>query len=127
MAAVSATAGFEVTVVEMAARVMSRVVSPELSDYYQQVHESHGVRLRLNAAVTAFEGGDRVAAVVLDSGERIDADLVIIGIVPNAELAAAAQLDIDNGIVVDTLCSRKRRLRPASLRTGKNSQIPTCR
>lgn len=106
VAAVAATAGFEVTVVEMTERVMNRVVSPELSDYYQQVHESHGVRIRLNAAVTAFEGGDRVTAVVLDAGERIDADLVIIGIgiVPNSELAEAAQLDVDNGIVVDSFC-----------------------
>ena len=85
---------------------MQRVVSPELSAYYQRVHEAHGVTLRLSSATSGFSGDERLDGVVLESGETIPADLAIIGIgiVPNVELAEAGGLEIDNGIVVDDHC-----------------------
>lgn len=106
VAAVACQAGLDVTVVEMADRVMSRVVSPEISDFYQIEHTSQGVRLRLSTGVTALHGKKNVRRVITGDGEEIPADLVVIGvgILPNTELATAAGLDVDDGIVVDDRC-----------------------
>ena len=106
VAAVTRQLGHDVSVVEMADRVMSRVVSPVISDFYAAEHEAHGVNLLLSAAVEAIEGNARVNAVRTNCSQSIPADLVIagVGIVPNTELAAAAGLDVDNGIVVDSRC-----------------------
>ena len=106
VAAVLRSGGLDVTVVELAERVMSRVVSPELSDFYQFEHTSQGVRLRLGTGVAGLHGRKRVKAVELADGEQLEADVVVVGvgIVPNTELAAAAGLAVDDGIVVDDHC-----------------------
>ena len=106
VAAVAQQTGLDVTVIEMANRVMSRVVSPEISDFYQIEHTNQGVRFRLSTGVSAFTGKKRVKSVTTSEGEEIPADLVVIGvgILPNTELATEAGLDIDNGIVVDDHC-----------------------
>jgi len=106
VAAVARQAGLEVTVIEVADRVMSRVVSPEISDFYQIEHTEQGVRFRLSTAVDALQGKKRVKSVTTSEGEDIPADLVVIGIgiVPNTRLAADAGLAVDNGIVVDDHC-----------------------
>ena len=106
VAAVAQQAGLDVTVIEMANRVMSRVVSPEISDFYQIEHTNQGVRFRLSTGVSAFTGKKRVKSVTTSEGEEIPADLVVIGvgILPNTELATEAGLDVDNGIVVDDHC-----------------------
>ena len=106
VAAVARQAGLEVTVIEMAERVMSRVVSPEISDFYQIQHTEQGVRFRLSTGVDALSGKKRVKSVTTSDGEDIPADLVVIGvgIAPNTQLAAAAGLPVDNGIVVDDHC-----------------------
>ena len=106
VAAVIRQHGLEVTVVEMADRVMSRVVSPEISDFYQIEHAKHGVKLRLNTGTTAFRGDGRIDAVETNNGELIPADFVVVGvgIVPNTELATDADLIVENGIVVDDRC-----------------------
>lgn len=106
VAAVTRQLGHDVTVLETEDRVMSRVVSPEVSAFFRAEHEAHGVQLMLSTALEAFEGDARIAAVRTGGGHSIPADLVIagIGIVPNTELAASAGLDVDNGIVVDAGC-----------------------
>ena len=106
VAAVIRQLGLDVTVVEMADRVMSRVVSAEISDFYQIEHTSHGVKLRLSTGITAFRGSDRINAVEIADGERVPADFAVVGvgIVPNTELAADAGLIVDDGIVVDDQC-----------------------
>ena len=106
VAAVAQQAGLHVTVIEMADRVMSRVVSPETSDFYQIEHTSQGVRFRLSTGVSSLNGKKRVKSVSTSEGEDIPADLVVIGvgIQPNTELATNAGLDVDNGIVVDDHC-----------------------
>lgn len=105
-AAVCRELEFEVTVIEMADRVMSRVVSPQVSHFYQRQHETHGVKLLLSTALAAFEGNGRITAVRTADGRSIAADLVIIGagIVPNTEIATAAGLAVNDGIVVDEYC-----------------------
>jgi 3-phenylpropionate/trans-cinnamate dioxygenase ferredoxin reductase subunit len=106
VAAVTRQLGHEVTVLEMEDRVMSRVVSPEVSAFFQAEHAAHGVQLLLATALEGFEGDTRIAAVRTLDGQSVPADLVIagIGIVPNTELAASAGLDVDDGIVVDAGC-----------------------
>lgn len=98
--------GLAVTVLEMADRVMSRVVAPEMSAFYGAEHASHGVAIRLNERLERFEGTGRVAAVRCADGSAYPADLVIvgIGILPNVELAADAGIACDNGITVNRYC-----------------------
>ena len=106
VAAVTRQLGLEVTVIEMADRVMSRVVSPEVSAFYQGEHLTRGVDLKLSTGLGAFLGDRRVTAVETTNDLRIDTDLVVIGvgIQPNTDLAEAAGLSIKNGIVVDERC-----------------------
>ena len=106
VAAVAATLGVDVTVIEMEDRVMSRVVSPQISEFYQKEHAGHGVKLRLSAAISGFRGAARVASVELSDGGEVAADLVVVGVgvLPNTELASDAGLTVDNGIVVDDHC-----------------------
>lgn len=103
-AAVARQMGLEVTVVEMAGRVLARVTSPVMSDFYTRLHEAHGVTIRTGARVSVITGaGGRANGVTLGDGEHLPADLVLvgIGIAPNVELAAAAGLACRDGILVD--------------------------
>lgn len=106
VAAVCRQQGLDVTVIEMADRVMNRVVSPNVSDYYQLEHTKHGVKLLLSTSLAAFEGKRRVRRAITDDGQEIPADFAVIGvgILPNTEIAEAAGLDVIDGIVVDDTC-----------------------
>ncbi len=106
VAAVASKLGANVTVIEMADRVMSRVVSPKISDFYQKEHAAHGVKLELSAAISGFAGNAKVTGVSLSDGSQVAADLVVVGVgvVPNTELAIGAGLAVANGIVVDDHC-----------------------
>jgi 3-phenylpropionate/trans-cinnamate dioxygenase ferredoxin reductase subunit len=106
VAAVASQLGADVTVIEMEDRVMSRVVSPQISEFYQKEHSAHGVKFMLSTGISGFSGDAQVSAVDLANGDQVAADLVVIGIgvVPNTELASEAGLDVDNGIVVDDHC-----------------------
>lgn len=98
-----ATMGIDVEVVEMAPRLMQRAVSPAVSQWFLDFHRSQGSRVHLSTQVAAVEHGARGALVALSSGETIACDAVVLaaGVVPNVELAAAAGLEVGNGIVVD--------------------------
>ena len=104
VAASARAKGMEVVVIEREARLMARVASPNLSAFVQSYHERQGVNFRLEMGVSflAVEEG-RVHAVSLTDGsiERADMVLVGIGAVPNIELAQAAGIACNNGIVVD--------------------------
>jgi 3-phenylpropionate/trans-cinnamate dioxygenase ferredoxin reductase subunit len=104
VAATAAAAGCTVTVVEAAQRIMMRAVSPEISRFFEMMHRSRGVAFRLNAGVARIdEHGGRVVAVTLLDGERIPADIVLIGIgiETDRRLPAMAGLRSGNGIAVD--------------------------
>jgi 3-phenylpropionate/trans-cinnamate dioxygenase ferredoxin reductase component len=105
VAAVAVAAGLEVHVLEMEQRILQRVTTERMSAYYHQLHESRGVRIHTRTAVTGFAGSGRVEAV-LCGDEAYPADIVIvgIGIIPNTEVAQAAGIACDNGIVVDDHC-----------------------
>jgi 3-phenylpropionate/trans-cinnamate dioxygenase ferredoxin reductase component len=102
-AAVAAKLGLKVTVLEGLPRVLARVTVPEVSEFFERAHREAGVDLRTGVQVTALEGEPNVTHVVLDDGTRVEADFVVVGIglIPNTELAQAAGLAVDNGIVVD--------------------------
>jgi 3-phenylpropionate/trans-cinnamate dioxygenase ferredoxin reductase subunit len=105
VAATARKLGRKVAVLEAADRLMARALPPLLSGYFADYHRDKGITLHLSAQAARIEAsGDRVGAV--QSGEmQIEADLVVIGIgvVPATELAEAAGLECDNGIVVDAL------------------------
>jgi len=89
----------EVDVVAPDAIPLARVLGDELGSFVKGLHEEHGVRFRLGrkpAAITA-------RAVKLDDGTELEAEVVIagVGVAPRVELAEAAGLRVDNGIVVD--------------------------
>lgn len=106
VAAVASQLGADVTVIELEDRVMSRVVSPQISEFYQREHSAHGVKLMLSTGISGFSGDGQVKAVDLANGGQVAADLVVVGIgvVPNTELASGSGLDVDNGIVVNDHC-----------------------
>jgi len=106
-AATSRQLGLEVTVLELADRILQRVAAAETSNYFRDLHSGHGVDLRESVRMTRLLGEDgAVRGAELESGEVIDADLVLTGIgsSPNTELAQAAGLDCDNGIRVNEIC-----------------------
>lgn len=103
LAATARQLGKQVTVLETAARIMARAVAPVVSEFVTRRYRDKGIAIELNACVTAFVGRDgHVSAVQGEAGEWA-ADLVIVGAgaIPNCELAAAAGIACDNGILVD--------------------------
>ncbi|MEQ1887848.1 MAG: FAD-dependent oxidoreductase [Alphaproteobacteria bacterium] len=103
VAAVMVSRGLDVTVVEMAPTVLARVVDKQVAEYFASVHRQAGVKIENGVAVQGFAGNGKVERVLCADGREFPADVVIIGvgIVPNVELAQAAGLACDNGIVVD--------------------------
>jgi 3-phenylpropionate/trans-cinnamate dioxygenase ferredoxin reductase subunit len=96
--------GKAVTVIEAQPRVLARSTSPALSAFFTRQHRARGVIIRLDDQVARIEGKNgRAIAVVLADGEKVAADLVIVGIgvAPNVELAASHGLAQSQGIVVD--------------------------
>lgn len=107
-AAVARKKGKTVSVIEAGERLMARAVSPFISNWYAQLHAAKGVELMLNIRLAGFgEDQGRLATVDLENGAKIPADLVVlgIGVVANDELAAAAGLPVEHGVVVDD-CGR---------------------
>ncbi|GHF76402.1 NAD(P)/FAD-dependent oxidoreductase [Seohaeicola zhoushanensis] len=102
-AAVAATLGKTVHVVELADRPMQRAVSAAMSDCFTVAHRNWGVTLHLGAALARLTGKRQVSGVELADGSHIAAGLVVygIGVQPNAEIAQAAGLHAPNGITVD--------------------------
>ncbi len=106
-AAVAATKGLQVTLLEAAPRILQRVAAPATSDYFRALHRSHGVDVREGVMLRRLlEGAGRVRGAELDGGVVVEADVVLVGIgvQPNVELAQQAGLQVDNGICVDALC-----------------------
>ena len=109
VAATARELGVEVTVLEMAERPMNRVTCPEVSAFYEAEHARRGVRIRCNERVRALHGDartGRVRSVLTEAGGEYPADLVLIavGVAPADELARAAGLDCENGVVTEAHC-----------------------
>jgi 3-phenylpropionate/trans-cinnamate dioxygenase ferredoxin reductase component len=109
VAATARELGMEVTVLEMAERVMNRVTCPEVSAFYAAEHARHGVQIRCNERLRALHGDartGRVRSVLTEGGSEYPADAVLVGVgvAPADELAKAAGLDCENGVVTEAHC-----------------------
>ena len=97
-------AGLNVHVVEAAERLLARVASPDMSAFFQELHQRQGVMIHTGMTETEFHQKDGLfTGITLDTGQQISADflLVGIGVVPDSVLADAAGAAIGNGILVD--------------------------
>lgn len=107
-AAVLRKLGCEVTLVEMLPRLLARVAGEELSDFYAAEHRRQGVDIRLAHGVTEIVAGHsgKASGVLLDNGERIECDMVVvgIGIVPAVGPLIAAGAAGSSGVDVDEYC-----------------------
>ena len=99
-AAVAAKKGVDVTLVEMAPRILQRVACPATSDYFRTLHSEHGVKILEGVGLTELRGTDGVESAELTNGDVIDIDFAIVGvgITPASILADSAGLSCSNGI-----------------------------
>lgn len=104
-AAVASKLGLDVTVVEMAPRILQRVAAPETSDFFRSLHHHHGVRVLESTGFERLLGEGHVTGVLLTDGRVLEADFVVagVGILPGTALAEAAGLKIENGIWTDAM------------------------
>jgi 3-phenylpropionate/trans-cinnamate dioxygenase ferredoxin reductase component len=95
--------GLDVTIVAPEAVPLERVLGLEVGGVYRDLHRDHGVELRMQAGVAAFEGAGRVERVRLQDGTAIVCDAVVAGVgaMPCTGLAEAAGLAVENGVLVD--------------------------
>ena len=104
VAASGRSLGVEVVVIEREPRVLARVASEALSDFFTDYHQRKGVRFEVGCSAEAFVGRNgRVEAVVLTDGRTLPCDIAVVGIgaAPNQEIASEAGLDCARGIIVD--------------------------
>lgn len=103
LAAAAVAKGLAVTLIEAGAQVCGRSLPRQSATVFSDMHVRRGVDLRLGTALTALEGNDTVQRARLTDGSHLDVATVVIGIgiEPNVALAEAAQLEVENGIVVD--------------------------
>lgn len=104
-AAVAAKRGVQVTLVEMADRILQRVAAPETSDYFRALHRAHGVDIREGVGLERLTGSGAVSGATFTDKSTLEVDFVVVGvgIAPATALAEAAGLTLDNGIAVDAL------------------------
>ncbi|WP_213878742.1 FAD-dependent oxidoreductase [Pseudomonas sp. dw_358] len=103
VAATARLLGCAVTLVEAGPRLAGRALPAQISDRLLALHRERGVDVRLDVGLERLLGSPQVDAVELTDGQRIACDLVVVGIgmQPNTELAAAAGLEVGQGIRVD--------------------------
>jgi anthranilate 1,2-dioxygenase ferredoxin reductase component len=106
VAASAVMRGCRVTLVEPAAGLLQRSMPPEVGAFMHALHVGRGVDMRLATRPLAIRRGAAGVAVIQTDRGDIEADAVVIGIgvMPNVELAQAAGLAVDNGVVVDAQC-----------------------
>ena len=122
-AAVAAKLGLDVTVIEMAPRILQRVAAPETSAWFRALHQAHGVKILESTGLERLLGGPRITGARLSDGREIAADFAIVGvgIQPVTGLAEAAGLALENGIRTD---ARGRTADPAIWAAGDCASFP---
>ena len=95
--------GCEVTMIEMATLPLERVLGPEVGQIYLDVHRDHGIEFLPETTVERFEGEGSLERVLTRDGALIETDVAIVGVgvTPRVQLAEAAGLRVENGILVD--------------------------
>lgn len=106
IASVARKRNLDVTIIEYQDRVMSRVVSPVVSSFFQSKHESHNVKFIFKKSAVDIQKTKNCQKILLSDNTHIDRDLVAIGIgvQPNTIIAENSGLDCNNGIIVDMNC-----------------------
>jgi 3-phenylpropionate/trans-cinnamate dioxygenase ferredoxin reductase subunit len=106
IAASARTAGAEVTMIEMLDVPLMRALGHDLGEVCAQIHRDHGVTVLTGECVQSVRDTADGVVVRTAAGREVEGDLVVVGvgIEPNAELARAADVMVDNGIVVDEFC-----------------------
>lgn len=123
-AAVARHLGLEVTLIEMADRILARVASKDTADIMRAIHDARGVVIREKTGLTRLIGEDgKVRAAELSDGTVIDVDFVIVGIgvTANDQLAQDCGLEVGNGITVDEFA---RTSDPAIFAMGDCAMLP---
>jgi len=97
--------GVGVTVVEMKDRILNTILDETASSIAEENLKKAGVRVVTNQTVAEVIGETRTEGVILDSGENIPCNLVVmaIGVLPRAELAIGTEIKVNRGVVVDRL------------------------
>jgi 3-phenylpropionate/trans-cinnamate dioxygenase ferredoxin reductase subunit len=95
--------GLDVTLVAPASVPLESVLGAELGAVYRDIHADHGVKTLLGTGVEAFEGSGAVERVRTSDGDELECDFVVVGVgvEPRSQLATAAGLAVDDGILVD--------------------------
>lgn len=95
--------GCEVTVVAPDEVPFQKLLGPQIGRLFQAIHEEHGVRFKLGVSVAGFNDPEQVTAVILENGERLNADLVVVGVgvKPGTEFVEGVTLHTDGGVIVD--------------------------
>jgi 3-phenylpropionate/trans-cinnamate dioxygenase ferredoxin reductase component len=106
VAASARARGVEVTLLERNGTPLTRALGEEMGRLYGDIHRDHGIDLRTGAMVEGIEDTAGGVVVRLGEGQAIEADAVLVGvgIAPTTELAEAAGLDVDDGVLVDERC-----------------------
>ena len=105
-AAVARSFGVEVVLLEAAQRILGRVACEQTADYFRDLHRRNGVEVIESVALNRLEGEHHVEGARLDDDRSVTADVAVvgIGIQPRTAIAERADLDCDDGIVVDERC-----------------------
>lgn len=95
--------GVSVTVIAPDKVPFAKTLGAEIGELFQRVHEKNGVKFRMNSHVKGFEGDEMVQSVILDTGETVEADLVIVGIgvSPATGFLDGIELHKDGGVITD--------------------------
>ena len=96
--------GLSVTVISPDSVPFEKILGQEVGKMFQDLHESHGVSFRFQTKATQFEGKGKVEAVILENGEKIPADLVIlgIGVEPVTDFLSGVKIEEkDNSVIVN--------------------------
>jgi len=98
--------GLNVTILEAMDRILQRVTSPELSDFFRRVHSEEGTDIFESTMASKITQDSEQLIVHTKCDKTFAADFVVIGIgvIPNTELASAAGLDVSNGIHINEYC-----------------------
>ena len=105
VAAILKKLGLSVTIIEMAGRILERVTSQIISDFYTKVHNEEGVKILTNTSVESITKKSKDMEILTNNGS-INADFIVVGIgvIPCDELASESGLKVQNGILVNEFC-----------------------
>lgn len=104
--AVARQMGLDVTILEAAPQLLSRITGPLVAGFYRDLHQNNGVAVHCGASVVSIEPGISGVTVLCEGGARHEADLVIIavGMEPNIDIAQNAGIVCNKGIITDDFC-----------------------